>query len=78
MDEKDGVSRGVVYSVIPLTEENITSLESETGKTLSKNVKLENRIDASLIGGVVVYVDGKLIDLSIKKRLSNLKQTILK
>lgn len=77
-DGHDGVTKGIVYSVVPLTAENLAKLEEETGNNLSKKVKLENRIDEMLIGGIVIYIDGKLIDLSIKKRLESLKKAILK
>jgi F0F1-type ATP synthase delta subunit len=39
-------------------------------------VRLENRIDKSIIGGAKIYVDGKLIDASVKSRLENMKQRI--
>ena len=76
-DGKDGITKGIVYSVIPLSEDSLKKLEDESGRTLSKQVKLENRIDETLIGGVVIYIDGKLIDVSIKKRLDNLKRVML-
>ena len=78
VDEGNGKTKGVVYSVVPLTEENILKLEEEIEKMLSKKVKLENRIDDTLIGGVVVYVDGMLIDVSIKKRLDDLKKAMFR
>lgn len=77
MDEAEGITYGEAYSVIELKETELARLEEEASKLLRKRVKLENKIDESLIGGVKIYVDGKLIDGSIKKRLQDLKEVLL-
>lgn len=77
LDEEEGVTQGEVYSVIELSPEEMQKLEDSTSKLIQKKVKLENKIDESLIGGVKVYIDGKLIDASIKKRLSDLKEVLV-
>jgi ATP synthase F1 delta subunit len=76
--ENDGKTRGVLYSALPLDEKRKKALEVKTGKAIGKKVRLENRIDGSLIGGVRIYADGKLIDASVKTRLENMKQRIKK
>ena len=43
-----------------------------------KKVEIKNKIDQSLIGGVVIRVDDTLMDASIKNSLNNLKETITK
>lgn len=70
--ERQGV-RGNVYSAVPLEKETIRQLEIQTEKLLKKPVILVNLIDESLIGGVLISVDGKLIDASLKKRMEDLK-----
>jgi ATP synthase F1 delta subunit len=74
--ERDGLTKGVLYSVLPVGGERLKAFEEKAGAALGKNVKLENRIDETLIGGVKIYVDGKLIDASVKSRLEHLKQRI--
>ncbi|MDO4518005.1 MAG: ATP synthase F1 subunit delta, partial [Bacillota bacterium] len=68
VEKEDGVSYGVVYSVIKLSEDRLSELEEETSKLLQTKVKLENEIDPKLIAGVKILVEGKLIDASYKKR----------
>ncbi|MDO4518629.1 MAG: ATP synthase F1 subunit delta, partial [Bacillota bacterium] len=68
VEKEDGVSYGVVYSVIKLSEDRLAELEEETSKLLQTKVKLENEIDPKLIAGVKILVEGKLIDASYKKR----------
>ena len=70
--ERQGV-KGNVYSAVPLGKETINHLEVQTEKLLKKPVVLVNLIDESLVGGVLISVDGKLIDASLKKRMEDLK-----
>ena len=73
----DGKTQGMLYSAIPLDKKRLKALEEKTGAALGLSVRLENRIDRSLIGGVKIYVDGKLIDASVKTRLEAMKQRII-
>jgi ATP synthase F1 delta subunit len=73
IDKEEGFSYGKILSVGPLSEERLSRFEEETGKLLKMNVKLENSTASDLIGGVMVYIDGKIIDASIKGRLKDLK-----
>lgn len=76
-DEATGYAKGVIYSVTPLTEEQKSKFESQSQKLLGAKVVLENRLEPSLIGGVRILIDGKIIDASIKKRLDDLASTLI-
>ena len=71
-----GISLGTVYSVEPLTDIQLSSFEEKTAKLLQKNVKLVNKIDASLLGGIKILIEGKAIDASIRKQLRDLEGSI--
>ena len=51
--------------------------EEQTGNLIKENVKLENEIDASIIGGIKILIDGKVIDATLRKRLDDLGSSIL-
>ena len=76
MDKEEGVSYGTAYSVEPLGEARIAELEAEASKLFGANVKLENENDPKLIGGVKLLVDGKMIDISIRKKINDLRNSI--
>ncbi|NLY70110.1 MAG: F0F1 ATP synthase subunit alpha [Clostridiales bacterium] len=76
LDESQGVSTGIVYSVVPLSEERLEALKKRLEVHLTKKVKLLNRIDNTLIGGIRIFIDGQLIDASIKKRLEDLTEKL--
>ncbi|MDO4745374.1 MAG: ATP synthase F1 subunit delta [Bacillota bacterium] len=75
-DKENGVSYGTVYSVEPLSVEHIAELEQEASKLFASNVKLANELDPKLMGGVKLLIDGRMIDMSIRKKFSDLKNSI--
>lgn len=72
------IKKGIVYSTIKLTKKEMTKMEERTSELLKAKVILENKIDSSLMGGFKIQVEDLIIDQSIKKRLENLKSTLLK
>jgi F-type H+-transporting ATPase subunit delta len=57
------------------TEINQTII-AELNKVVSGKLEIKQKIDESIIGGVVVRVDDTLIDASVKTQLSNLNQNL--
>lgn len=45
-------------------------------RLLRKQIKLENRVDQSLIGGIKIQVGGKMIDQSYKGDLERLRKEL--
>ncbi|MDD2217816.1 MAG: ATP synthase F1 subunit delta [Eubacteriales bacterium] len=75
-NREEGLAYGKVVSMNPLTEQQLLRFEDETSKLLKEKVRLENETDKSLIGGVKILIDGKIIDATIRKRLSDLTDII--
>ena len=74
--KEEGVSYGEIFSVAPLDESRLHKFEEETGRLLRQKVKLESKLDAALIGGVKIRVDGKILDASVQGRLKDLRSNI--
>lgn len=72
IEKEEGVSYGTVYSVVKLSDDRLAQLEEQTSKLLRENVKLENEIDPTLIAGVKILIEGKIIDASFKKRFEEM------
>ena len=71
-----GVSTAYVISAAPLNGAEMDALRKNLEKRLGHKVETVFSTDASLIGGVVVRVDGKVIDSSIKSQLSDIRELI--
>ena len=71
-DLERGVASGKIYSAVPLSETQVESSAQAMSDLLGKHVDLKNEVDAQLIGGVKIQVDGNLVDRSLKGELSQL------
>lgn len=69
-------SVATVTSAVELMDTQLEALKSKLQKVSGKNVIIESRIDKSIIGGIVVELDGKLIDGSIKRQITEVKEVI--
>lgn len=77
-DAERGAAEGEIFSAMPLSEERILRFEEEMTKLLRKNIKLKNTVDKSLIGGVKIQVDGKMIDKTLRADLDSLLKDLKK
>ena len=77
VDREEGITYGTVYSVEPLTDAQMKKMEKQLTDLLKEETRLENKLDSSLIGGMKVMVDGRIIDASIKKRLQDLSSKLI-
>jgi len=71
--QRRGEVTAEVTSAEPLSEAHIAALKDALKASLGKDVTLDTRVDASLIGGLIVKVGSRMIDSSLKTKLSSLK-----
>ena len=65
-----------VTSARALSDDETAELKSILRSKLSKDVKLETRIDPSLLGGLIVQVGSRMIDSSIRTKLNGLRMAM--
>nr|WP_308691532.1 F0F1 ATP synthase subunit delta [uncultured Terrisporobacter sp.] len=76
LNDKHNIIEGTVISAIALTEKQVKELEEKLSKKYNKNVTLENEVDQSILGGVLVRLGNTQIDGSVKTRLNNIKDQL--
>ena len=62
-----------VTSAEPLSETHVAAIKDALKASLGKDVTLDTRVDPSLIGGLIVKVGSRMVDSSLKTKLSSLK-----
>jgi F-type H+-transporting ATPase subunit delta len=62
-----------VTSAHPLNDAQIQSLKASLKAATGRDVTLNTKVDASLLGGLVVKVGSRMIDSSLKTKLTSLK-----
>jgi F-type H+-transporting ATPase subunit delta len=65
-----------VTSARPLSDDETAELKSILRLKLSKDVKLEARVDPSLLGGLIVKVGSRMIDSSLRTKLNGLRMAM--
>ena len=65
-----------VTSALALTKEEEEKLVAKLTKMMKGNVRCEYEIDPSLLGGVIVEMDGKIMDGSLRHRLFEMKEVM--
>ena len=73
-----GIILGCAYSAKKLEESDLRTLEIAFTQKLGKRIKLENKIDKSLLGGVKVIINDEVWDGSYRSRMNGLKESLLK
>ena len=72
-----GVKEGIVETARPLDTAKLAELEKALGKDGVK-VELKNKINTTLISGFRVIFDDKIIDTSMKKKINQMNEMLLR
>lgn len=75
-NELDGISEGIIYTSMKLTNEQIANIEKSISSKINKKVYLTQKIDHELIGGIKVCINDYVFDASIKNKLDSLKHSL--
>ena len=75
---KQSVTTARVTSAVALTDAEADALKQKLEKISGKTVSLNFCVDAEIMGGIIVEMDGKVMDGSIRHRLQELKDVMNK
>ncbi|EGT2205036.1 F0F1 ATP synthase subunit delta [Clostridioides difficile] len=76
LNKKNNVIDGVAISAIPMSEIDIKELEVKLSNKYNKNVTIENVVDKTILGGVLVRIGNEQIDGTVKTRLDKMKEKL--
>jgi F-type H+-transporting ATPase subunit delta len=77
-DEARNIIDAEVRSVVQLTDKDYQELREKLARASGKNVRLKSIVDTSLIGGIKVKIGDTVLDGSVTKKLSLLKNRLSK
>lgn len=75
-DEQLGRIRVVVTSAFALSADQQKSIAAKLGQTLGKEVVLEEKVDPSLLGGILVRVGDQVFDGSVLGKMSAIRSAV--
>lgn len=73
-----GIAKAKVTSAFSLNAATIESVKKYLSSTFSKDeILVENVIDKSVIGGMVIQFEDRLLDMSVRKEIQEIKKQLI-
>ncbi len=76
--EKRGELKTEIRSAKSLSNDEINKIKDELSKYFTSKIRLDYKYDESLIGGLIVQVGSMMIDTSIKNKLKQIENKMMK
>lgn len=76
LDEKNGRVEAKVVAASPVEDNDIKRLRAALAKVSGKQVVLSQESDPSIIAGLVIHLEGKVYDGSVRTQLEKMKERI--
>ena len=79
MKEYKKIGVAVVTSAVPLADAQKQKIEKKLFDTTSyKTMEIEYKVDESLIGGLMIRIGDRVVDSTIKSKLTSLTASLMK
>ena len=76
LDEKNGRVEAKVVAAGPVEDNDIERLSAALAQVSGKQVVLSQESDPSIVGGLVIHLEGKVYDGSVRTQLEKMKERI--
>lgn len=76
LDEYYGIKRAEVVTAVQLSESDKKSISNKLEKMIGAKVAVEFKVDPAILGGIIVRVNGSLVDGSLHGKLNALKKEL--
>ena len=75
MDHQN-VVRAQIVTAVALPPDRVTALADGLKRATGRNVQVETRVDAAIIGGAVARIGSTVYDGSITRQLERMRETL--
>ncbi|MBU5427836.1 F0F1 ATP synthase subunit delta [Tissierella pigra] len=76
-NEHENILNVVAITAIPMKESSKEKLKSVLSSRLNKKVELSNKVDKTVIGGVLLRVENRIIDGTVKGQLESIGKALI-
>ena len=77
LNKKRNISTAQIITAIEIDEDTKNRVKEKLERVLSKTIVMETVIDKEIIAGMIVKIDDKIIDGSIKTKFENMKKNVI-
>lgn len=76
LDAHNGIARAEAVSAVRLTDEQQMRVADALGEMSGQDVRLTNRTDPEILGGMVIRIGDRVLDGSARTRLQNMRREL--
>jgi len=77
-NERNNICEIEVETAVEMSEEQIKIIVSKFGQKLNKKIRVFNKVNNGILGGVIINLNNKQIDASVKSDIKNIFNEITK
>jgi F-type H+-transporting ATPase subunit delta len=75
--DKRNITTAKVITAVEVSEEILDRVRDKLERLFNKNIQIESNIDKEIIAGMIINIDDKVIDGSIRTKLLNMKKQLI-
>lgn len=75
-NEHENILNVVAITAIPMEQQSKDKLQTVLSNKLNKKIELSNKVDKTILGGVLLHVENKIIDGTVKGQLESIGKAI--
>ena len=75
-NQAHGILEATAVSAVPLTEQQRAALHAKLESLTGKTIDLKTKVDAKVLGGIRLDIEGTELDGTVQNRLTSLRQDI--
>ena len=68
--------RALAITAMPMAKSELEALQTDLAETMKRTLEIENRIDPAILGGIVLDIEGKILDGSVRRQLERLREVV--
>ena len=76
VDQHGGIERAEVISAVPLDDGQLSKVTKIVEELVGKSVGLTSRVQAEILGGLIVRVSDRVIDGSVRAALREMRRSV--
>ena len=76
--ERKNTLKGIIKTAIPLLDDEFNTLKDIFEKKYDKNIIFETKVDKKVLGGVYVRIGNDVIDDTVKSKIDEMKDLMLR